>query len=121
MKPMLHGLLSVKKYGGKVEDYQEIHDFFDSTKAAFPDVRHRAILHNAFGIYLAERVFGVSITNSDGVVVQVRDIGEDHVLQDLGTIPTLGDYLKNMDIQPWMGGKVKKRKRTFSSKVLDND
>ena len=69
MKPYIHARNSVKRYGGTVEDYQKIHDFFDSTKAAFADVRHRAILHNSFGIFLVESVFGTTITNSDGKVV----------------------------------------------------
>ena len=58
MKPHLHAKLSVKKFGGTIEDYMDIHEFIDSTKAALPDVRHRAILHSAFGCYLTEKVFG---------------------------------------------------------------
>lgn len=57
MKPYLHGAVSVKKWGGKEEDYQKIHDWFDQTKAHFPDMRHRAILHSSFGIFLCEQVF----------------------------------------------------------------
>lgn len=104
MKPYLHGLISVKKFGGKVEDYQEIHDWFDQTKAHVPDMRHRAILHNSFGIYLCEQVFGATMKNSSGKVVSVRDIGEQHVLDDLGTIPTLQDYLTHMPMLDWLGG-----------------
>lgn len=113
MKPYLHATISAKRYGGKPEDYLEIHDFFDITKAHVPDMRHRAILHNSFGIFLLEKVFGTTMTNSDGRKVQVRDLGEQHVLEDLGTIPTLQDYLKHMSLEPWMGGPVK-RKRYIS-------
>lgn len=104
MKPYLHGLISVKKFGGKVEDYQKYHDWLDQTKAFVPDMRHRAILHNAFGIYLLEQVFGPTLTNSDGKVVSVRDVGEQHVLDDLGTIPTLQDYLTHLPWLDWLGG-----------------
>lgn len=38
-----------------------IHNFLDSTKAALPDVRHRMILHNSFGCFLAEQVFGTNL------------------------------------------------------------
>ena len=112
MKPHLHSRNSVTRFGGKVTDYQAIHDFIDSSKAHFPDMRHRALLHSSFGIYLAERVFGVTFKNSDGKEVSVRDVAEKHVLEDLGTIPTVQDYLQNMDLQPWMGG-MKKRVRKF--------
>lgn len=109
MKPYLHGLISVKKFGGKVEDYQKIHDWFDQTKAHVPDMRHRALLHNSFGIYLAEQFFGVTMTNSDGKVVSVRDIGEQHVLDDLGTIPTVQDYLTHLPMLPWLGGPKRRK------------
>lgn len=104
MKPYLHGQVSVKKFGGKTEDYQEIHDFLDSSKAHFPDMRHRALLHSSFGIYLTEKVFGINIVNSDGKTVSVRDIAEQHVMDDMGKIPTVQDYLEGMPIYSWLGG-----------------
>lgn len=109
MKPHLHSRISVKKYGGREEDYQRIHDFIDSSKIALPDVRHRAMLHNAWGIYLVEQIYGITITNSDGRKVSTRDIAEDHVLQDLGFIPTMEDWLKTMPIEGWMSGTKKTR------------
>lgn len=72
-------------------------------------MRHRAILHNSFGIYLCEQQFGTNIINSDGKTVSVRDIGEQHVIDDMGRIPTLQDYLQDMPFFPWLGG-VKKTK-----------
>ena len=102
MKPYIHAQASVKKFGGKEEDYLPIHDFIDSSKAHFPDVRHRAMLHNSFGIYIAERVFGIFITNSDGKKIQVRDIAEEHILEDLGFIPTVQDFLSCMKPMEWM-------------------
>lgn len=114
MKPFLHGQISVKKWGGKPEDYQDIHDFLDSSKAHFPDMRHRALLHSSFGIYIAERAFGVNITNSDGRLVSVRDIAEQHVIDDMGTIPTVQDYLKEMPFYEWLGGKPRAPTRNFT-------
>jgi hypothetical protein len=49
MKPLKHAVSSAKRFGGKPEDYQAIHDFFDMGKAAHPDVRHRALLHHSMG------------------------------------------------------------------------
>jgi hypothetical protein len=112
MKPHLHARNSVKKYGGQPEDYQAIHDFFDSSKSSVADVRHRAMLHSAWGIFLVERVFGTCIVNSDGKQVSVRDIGEDHVIEDLGFIPTMEHWLRNMPIEPWMSGTKRGGTRT---------
>ena len=108
MKPFLHSKIHVKKYGGKPEDYADIDDFIDSTKQALPDVRHRAILHSAFGCFLVEKVFGRTRTNSAGKEYSPRDVAEDHIQQDLGFIPTMENYLNNMQIQPWMSGTEKK-------------
>lgn len=102
MKPLYHANASVKRYGGKVEDYLPIHNFFDSSKQCLADVRHRAILHSSFGIFLLERVFGEYITNSDGRNVCVRDLGEEHVVEDLGTIPTMERWLRSLPIEDWM-------------------
>ncbi len=117
MKPFSHAKNSARKYGGKPEDYQEVHDFFDASKASLPDMRHRALLHSSFGIFLVERVFGTTITNSEGRKVCVRDIGEDHVIEDLGFIPTVEKWLRNMNEEPWMYGsqrsKVDKSKTRF--------
>ena len=105
MKPYYHAVITAKRYGGLPEDYIEIHDFFDSSKQCLPDVRHRALLHSSFGIFIHERVFGTTITNSDGKSVCVRDIGEDHVMQDMGFIPTVEWWLKDLPIEPRMMGK----------------
>lgn len=119
MKPWIHSKNSVKKFGGKPEDYLPLHDFLDSSKAHFPDMRHRAILHSSFGIYLAEQVFGTNIKNSDGALVSVRDILEVHVLEDMGFIPTVQDYLQHLPMISWLGGK--KRPRQKREDIVDND
>lgn len=118
MKPFLHCKLSVKKYGGVREDYQDIHDFIDSSKACMPDVRHRAILHSSFGCFLVEEIFGTTRINSDGKEYSPRDIAEEHIIQDLGFIPTVEHYLKNMSMEPWMSG-TRKFKRTVKLNNVD--
>jgi hypothetical protein len=109
MNTLYHAKSSVHKWGGVVEDYFPIHDFLDSTKSAMPDVRHRALLHNSFGIFMVERVFGHYITNSEGKDVPVREIAERHIIEDLGFIPTPQDWLKCISLKaiPWAGGHVK--------------
>ena len=106
---MLHARNSVKRYGGIETDYLHIHDWFDSTKAAFADIRHRAVLHSTFGIYICEQIFGHEFINSEGKIVQVRDVAEDHVAEDFGgKIPTIEQWFKNLPIEPWMTGKGQK-------------
>ena len=110
MKPWSHAKNSTKKYGGKPEDYMSIHDQIDFSKCSHSTVKHRAVFHSALGIYIVERIFGTHITNSDGARVQVRDIAEDHVLEDLGKIPSLDDWLDHMEIAAWMGGPQRKHR-----------
>lgn len=108
MKPEVHSHSSARKFGGAAEDYFEIHQFMDSTKAAFPDNRHRVITHNAWFIGPdgpLERIFGVTIKNSAGRDVSVRDIGEQHCLEDFaGSIPSLQDWIMSINMAPWMSG-----------------
>jgi len=98
-----HALSSARRFGGKPEDYQAIHDWFDGTKELEPSFRHRALRHHTHGIFEAERIFGVTITNSDGKQVPVRVISEWHVKEDFsGFIPTVHDWLKGIPQEKWM-------------------
>lgn len=101
--PWHHAVRSTRLFGGKPEDYIAIHSWFDESKAFMADIRHRALRHHTEGIFLCERIFGVVIENSDGRQVPVRTIGEQHVRDDLGWIPTVKDWLGQIQLQPWMG------------------
>jgi hypothetical protein len=100
--PYHHALSSVRQFGGCVDDYIKIHQWFDDTKAHFADFRHRALRHHSAGIFEAEKVFGATILNSGGRTVPVRVIGEQHVREDCGFIPTVKDWLEGIPMQPWM-------------------
>lgn len=113
MKPYIHAKSSAKRYGGVPEDYLPIHDFMDSSKAHIADVRHRALFHSTFGCFIVEKVFGTVLTNSDGKEYSVRDVAEDHILEDLGRIPTVFEYFEGMPIQQWMGGQSKSIRRVM--------
>lgn len=104
-KPYIHAKSSAKRFGGVPEDYLDIHEMFDNSKSAVADVRHRVIFHSAYGIFIIEKIFGSTRVNSAGKTYSVRDIGEQHVMEDLGTIPTLEYWIKDMPIDPWMMGK----------------
>ena len=116
-KPYIHAQSSARKWGGKPEDYLEIHNLMDSSKAAIASNLHRALTHQSWfvGTILERIKFSNSapptgdnhfttIINSDGKHVSVRDIGEDHVLEDFGMkfIPSAADYLNEITFQDWM-------------------
>lgn len=105
MKPWIHAESSAKRYGGKPEDYIDIHNLMDSSKAAMGDSRHRALTHNTWFIgTIIEKVFGVTLTNSNGRTISTREIAEQHVLEDYRGrfIPTAQDFLANMELETWM-------------------
>lgn len=99
--PYHHALSSVKTWGGKVEDYVPLHSWFDETKAHWADHRHRALRHHSLGIFWAEEKFGITLTNSDGRQIPIRVLGEQHVKEDCGFIPTVEDWLKHIPSEPW--------------------
>ena len=106
-KPWVHAKNSARKFGGKPEDYIDIHNLMDSSKGTICDNRHRALTHNSWFISAdgpLERIFGVVIINSDGKEVSVRDVGEQHILEDfcMRFIPTPQDYLQEMEMKGWM-------------------
>lgn len=103
--PFEHARSSAKKFGSKPEDYLAIHRWFDESKEFLADFRHRALRHHTEGIFLAERIFGVLVRNSDGTDVPVRYVGEQHVKEDLGRIPTAQDWLVRITPERWMYGQ----------------
>ena len=118
MKPYIHAKINVKKYGGEIEDYLPIHDFMDSSGMAHADIRHRAILHHSLGCHIVEQIFGAYATNSAGKQYSPRDIAEEHVIQDLGFLPTASHYLNNMKLEKWMSGTEKGRSKQNKAKFI---
>ena len=81
------------------------HDFFDQSKTHMADFRHRALRHHSEGIFLLEEIFGTTTVLSTGRILPVRFIGEQHVLEDLGRIPTVRDWLGRIQPESWMLGR----------------
>lgn len=100
--PHHHAISSQKKFGGEVNDTLAIHQFFDASKEMHGDFRHRALRHHAQGIFECERVFGVTLTLSSGRVIPTRWVAEQHVVEDLGFIPALSDWLSAIKPARWM-------------------
>jgi hypothetical protein len=99
--PYHHALSSAKHWGGSPDQYRHIHEWFDATKGWLPDFRHRAIRHHSEGIAQAVELFDDIVLDS-GRVIPVRWVAEQHVREDIGTIPTAADWLRCIEPQDWM-------------------
>lgn len=137
--PYHHACSSAKKWGGVPEDYQAIHDWFDASKELWADFRHRALRHHSQGIFECERVFGHAIRISGskplrwferlvsffgvkvktGRKIPVRWIGEQHVKEDCGFIPSVQDWFQHIKPQRWMGEPPVKLERLLDK--IEND
>jgi hypothetical protein len=108
--PLIHSKSSVKRFGGKVEDYLPIHILLDSPKTTMNNNTSRMLTHNIWFCYeIIPKIFGYNIINSDGKSVDTVDIAMLHCAEDfrMSGIPTVQDYLENMVVQPWMNNGVK--------------
>lgn len=116
-KPHIHAISSARRFGGVPEDYEPIHAFLDSSKIAIADNRHRALTHNSwFLTHVLERVkFANSgpetadhrfptVINSKGKAISIREIGEQHCLEDYKGrfIPSAQDFLSEIEYRDWM-------------------
>lgn len=108
-KAHVHAASSARKWGGGAEEYMHLHVTMDSSKAAHASVRHRAVFHSAFGVQLLAQIYGETFVNSAGRTVSVRDVAEQHIIEDLGFIPSLDDWLDGMRLEGWMAGAYKGR------------
>lgn len=101
--PHFHAESSARKFGGHHSDYVALHSTFDSSKAAYADTRHRAILHHLFGVALLTDLLGAHLVRaSDGGVVPMTTLGEQHLHEDCGFSPTLQDWLGERPMEPWI-------------------
>lgn len=108
--PLIHSKSSVKRWGGKVEDYLPIHELIDSPKATMNNNSARLLTHNTWFAYtIIPKIFGYNIINSDGKSVDTIDITMLHIAEDfrMKFVPTPQDYLKHLEVQPWMNNGVK--------------
>lgn len=111
MTPIEHSHLMQRDFGGYPEDYQELNDLIDSTKAHFPHWMHRAICHNSWFVGIAEKIIGYDIVNSDGRTIPTRILVLEHIKQDCdGRVPTIQEWLTAISQQKqerWMNGPRK--------------
>lgn len=55
--------------------------------------QHRALRHHASGILDCIEKFGPAITLANGKIIPTRCVGEQHVIEDMGRIPTFNDWI----------------------------
>ncbi|NJL78551.1 MAG: hypothetical protein HC917_06330 [Richelia sp. SM2_1_7] len=105
MNPVIHSENSVRKWGGKIEDYLPIHKKMDCSKSYISDNRHRCLTHTMFWINeVMICLFGDYIVLDNDKKVSVKDICEKHILEDyrMKFIPTPQDFIQEMNYKPWM-------------------
>jgi hypothetical protein len=96
--PLQHSKSSVNKWGGKIEDYIDIHNWFDETKSWVGSSYHRMFRHHSEGIFECEKKFGMSFVNSDGKTVYTRYVGEQHVKEDCyNYIPSAREWIQSLE------------------------
>lgn len=108
VKPVIHAKNSVRRYGGTYEDYMDIHELMDSSKACLPLNLHRVLCHQSWFIKtIIPKIFGHQRINSEGKTYIPENVAEEHVLEDFGMkfIPTVQDYLENVNMASWMNGQ----------------
>ncbi len=106
-----------------------LHAKMDCSKGYFPDNRHRVLTHTMFWIQeVMLPIYGHTMTNSDGKIVSVKDVCEQHILEDYRHkfIPTPQDFIQEMELKAWMqngaavpasAAKLYKKKETNYSKL----
>jgi len=121
--PLVHSKSSVKRWGGKVEDYLSIHELIDSPKSTMNNNSSRLLTHNTwFAYHIIPKIFGYNITNSDGKSVDTVDVAMLHIAEDfrMKFVPTPQDYLKHLDVQPWMCNGIKDLGSKEGTEIVKN-
>ena len=101
MNATIHSELSVKRRGGDVSDYYNLHDFMDCSKEVEATNKHRFLTHTMFFVKeVMIPIFGNSVFIKGGKPVNMKDMLEqDHIVADYGGkfIPTLTDFADEIE------------------------
>tara|TARA_B110000977_G_C10943705_1_gene441843 strand:+ start:417 stop:950 length:534 start_codon:yes stop_codon:yes gene_type:complete len=67
-----------------------------------------AFVEDILNLFKTNRLKGVHILNSDNKKIHVRDIAEQHILEDFRGkfIPTINDYINNLKLKNWMNNAL---------------
>jgi len=78
LKPIHHALVSARLFGGEPEPYLPVHNAFDMSKAALPDMRHRAALHSVdHGTSVMKLIFDQQIGAASLEAVCIQHVNDD--------------------------------------------
>jgi hypothetical protein len=93
----------VKQYGGTVDDYASLYEFFTQYLQTTSQLASVSLLANAFGIFIAEQKFGALYNlKSTGRTLPLRAVAESMVSTFYGEIPSLQDVLSEVPVERWM-------------------
>lgn len=109
MDAIYHARSAARKWGGAPEDYLSIEEWIDQSGFHANDLRHRMLRHHSFGIEDAIARFGRLLRISTGKYVPVKQICERHIIEDLGFIPSVADWIRTMPLQAWMRNGHRRR------------
>lgn len=102
-----HSLSSVNAFGGHPEDYHRLHQWMDRSRGGSDRLLHRMLAHHSQGIQDAVALFGDTITNAQGRQVPTALLARQHVVEDLGFVPTLEHYLELLHCPRWASRPAK--------------
>jgi len=70
---------------------------------------------------MLEAIYGPTLTLSSGKVIPTRWVGEQHVKEDLGFIPSFADWMRAIRPVPWMGrsGRLEDRPEQATAQPAD--
>ena len=117
---LYHARSSAARFGGAPDDYIALHSWFDATKMAWCDSRHRALRHHDFGLRLAIGVFGDHISTADGGV-ETQAVCHQHLKEDCGRMPTVADWLASLPEPSWCRGTSAADDMTLFGKPASDD
>ena len=105
MHPLSHAQSSADRLGGTLEDYIDVHEWFDATKAHCAHISHRMLRHHTQGIAMAERLFpAIRCPQGWQPDALIRDIGIQHMEEDTcgGFIPTARHWIEAIRPPAWL-------------------
>jgi len=115
-KPIHHAINSANKFGGEFTDYEPIHTMMDRSKASFPKMAHRIVFHHDYGVKLIDDIFAARwvrgefpllSTESHHALELIPAVAEQHVTEDLGFVPTLADWDKDLLVGDGRGASLR--------------
>ena len=96
-----HALSSASAFGGEPEAYYALHRWIDRSRANVTGFEHRLLSHHSQGISDCVEHFGPVILNSKGKAIPTQLLAEQHIIEDLGFVPSLSDWAVLVHVPRW--------------------